>query len=127
MKKFIEEFKAFAFRGNVVDLSIGVLIGGAFSALVASFTNDIMISAGNHLPKEQITYDASVLQNGGGGFRQAHMALVDADILIISALFKAGAIAFQAFFHQARMLTNGRAKTAHAQGMGMKHLHLRII
>lgn len=42
MKKFIEEFKAFAFRGNVVDLSIGVLIGGAFSALVASFTNDII-------------------------------------------------------------------------------------
>ncbi|MGM9948388.1 large conductance mechanosensitive channel protein MscL [Floccifex sp.] len=42
MKKFLEEFKAFAFRGNVVDLSIGVLIGGAFSGLVASFTSCII-------------------------------------------------------------------------------------
>ena len=31
MKKFFEEFKAFALRGNVVDLAVGVLIGGAFS------------------------------------------------------------------------------------------------
>ncbi|MDD7280882.1 large conductance mechanosensitive channel protein MscL [Floccifex sp.] len=42
MKKFIEEFKKFAFRGNIVDMSIGVLIGGAFSGLVASFTTDII-------------------------------------------------------------------------------------
>lgn len=39
MKKFLEEFKAFALRGNVVDMAIGVLIGGAFSALVGSFTD----------------------------------------------------------------------------------------
>ena len=42
MKKFLEEFKAFALRGNVVDLAIGVLIGGAFSSLVTEFTNDII-------------------------------------------------------------------------------------
>ncbi|MGX8715847.1 MAG: MscL family protein, partial [Lachnospiraceae bacterium] len=34
MKKFMAEFKEFALRGNVVDLAIGVLIGGAFTALV---------------------------------------------------------------------------------------------
>lgn len=42
MKKFMEEFKAFALRGNVIDLSIGVLIGGAFTALVGAFTEDII-------------------------------------------------------------------------------------
>jgi len=42
MKAFFEEFKAFALRGNVVDLAIGVLIGGAFSALVGSFTETII-------------------------------------------------------------------------------------
>lgn len=42
MKSFIKEFKEFALRGNVVDLAIGVLIGGAFSALVTSFTATII-------------------------------------------------------------------------------------
>ena len=42
MKKFFNEFKAFALRGNVVDLSLGVLIGGAFKALVSSFTTSII-------------------------------------------------------------------------------------
>ena len=34
MKKFLEEFKAFALKGNMMDMAIGVLIGGAFSTLV---------------------------------------------------------------------------------------------
>lgn len=42
MKKFFEEFKTFALRGNVVDLAIGVLIGGAFTAIVTAFTEDIV-------------------------------------------------------------------------------------
>lgn len=42
MKKFFEEFKAFALRSNVVDLAVGVLIGGAFSGLVTAFTEDII-------------------------------------------------------------------------------------
>ena len=42
MKKFIEEFKAFALRGNVIDLAIGVLIGGAFSGVVTALTEDII-------------------------------------------------------------------------------------
>lgn len=36
MKKFLEEFKAFALRGNVVDMAIGVVVGGAFTAIVTS-------------------------------------------------------------------------------------------
>lgn len=42
MRKFIEEFKSFALRGNVVDLAVGVLIGSAFSGLVTAFTDDII-------------------------------------------------------------------------------------
>ena len=34
MKKFLEEFKSFALRGNVMDMAVGVLIGGAFSGIV---------------------------------------------------------------------------------------------
>ena len=51
MKKFIEEFKAFALRGNVMDMAIGVIIGGAFTSIVTSLTenliNPILGLAGN--------------------------------------------------------------------------------
>ncbi|MCD0479183.1 large conductance mechanosensitive channel protein MscL [Chryseobacterium sp. LC2016-29] len=39
---FIKEFKDFAFKGNVVDLAVGVIIGAAFSAIVKSFVDDII-------------------------------------------------------------------------------------
>ena len=43
MKKFLDEFKAFAMRGNVMDLAVGVIIGGAFSAITTSLINDIIM------------------------------------------------------------------------------------
>lgn len=43
MKKFLQEFKAFAMRGNVMDLAVGVIIGGAFSAITTSLINDIIM------------------------------------------------------------------------------------
>ena len=43
MRKFIEEFKDFALKGNVIDLAIGVVIGGAFSTIVKSLVNDIIM------------------------------------------------------------------------------------
>ena len=42
MKKFLEEFKAFAMRGNVMDLAVGVIVGGAFSGITNSLINDIL-------------------------------------------------------------------------------------
>ena len=42
MKKFFEEFKAFAMRGNVIDMAVGVIIGGAFKAIADSLVNDII-------------------------------------------------------------------------------------
>ena len=42
MKKFLQEFKDFAVKGNMVDMAIGVIIGGAFTALVTAFTGNIV-------------------------------------------------------------------------------------
>ncbi len=39
----MKEFKAFALRGNVVDLAVGVIIGAAFGKIVSSFVNDIIM------------------------------------------------------------------------------------
>ena len=58
MKKFLDEFKAFALKGNVVDLAVAVILGGAFgkvvTAVVEIFLNPILES----LPK---------MENGGTG------------------------------------------------------------
>ena len=43
MKKFFEEFKAFAMRGNVLDMGVGVVIGGAFGKITTSLVNDIIM------------------------------------------------------------------------------------
>ena len=43
MKKFFEEFKAFAMRGNVIDMAVGVVIGGAFGKITNSVVNDIIM------------------------------------------------------------------------------------
>ena len=42
MKGFIEEFKKFIMRGNVLDMAVGVIIGGAFTAIVTSLNTDIL-------------------------------------------------------------------------------------
>ena len=43
MGKFLEDFKAFALKGNVVDMAVGVIVGGAFGKIVTSLVNDIIM------------------------------------------------------------------------------------
>lgn len=43
MKAFIKEFKEFVSRGSVMDLAVGIIIGGAFTAIVNSLVNDIVM------------------------------------------------------------------------------------
>lgn len=43
MKKFLEEFKTFAMKGNVMDMAVGVIIGGAFGKIVTSLVDDILM------------------------------------------------------------------------------------
>ncbi|MBO7540976.1 MAG: large conductance mechanosensitive channel protein MscL [Bacteroidales bacterium] len=42
-KSFVQEFKEFALKGNVVDMAVGVIIGGAFGKIVTSLVNDIIM------------------------------------------------------------------------------------
>jgi len=39
----LKEFKAFAMRGNVLDMAIGIIIGGAFGKIISSFVNDVLM------------------------------------------------------------------------------------
>ena len=43
MKKFLQDFKAFAMKGNVMDMAVGVIIGGAFGKIVTSLVNDVIM------------------------------------------------------------------------------------
>ena len=43
MKKFIEEFRAFIAKGNVIDMAVAVVVGGAFSKIVSSLVGDIIM------------------------------------------------------------------------------------
>lgn len=42
MKKFLADFKKFALRGNVLDMAVGVIIGGAFTGIVTALTNNFI-------------------------------------------------------------------------------------
>ncbi len=41
--KFVDEFKQFAMRGNVIDMAVGIIIGGAFGKIVSSFVSDVIM------------------------------------------------------------------------------------
>ena len=45
MKKFFKEFKEFAIGGNLIDLAVGVIVGGAFNAIISSLVGDIIVPA----------------------------------------------------------------------------------
>ena len=52
MKKFFAEFKAFAMRGNVLDMAVGVVVGSAFTAIVTSIVQNLLTEI-RDLLKEQ--------------------------------------------------------------------------
>lgn len=60
MRKFLKDFKAFATKGNVIDMAVGVVVGGAFSKIVTSLVSDIitpligMITGGTSLADKKI-------------------------------------------------------------------------
>ena len=43
MKKFLEDFKKFALKGNVIDMAVGVIVGTAFNKIVTSLVNDVVM------------------------------------------------------------------------------------
>ena len=68
MKGFMKEFKEFALKGNVLDMAVGVIIGGAFSTIVKSLVNDILMPLlGMILGKINIATLALTIPNPLGG------------------------------------------------------------
>ncbi len=71
MSKFIDDFKAFAFKGNVVDMAVGVVIGSAFSKIVTSVVNDLImpifgaVTAGADFTSLKIVLSQAVLNEAG--------------------------------------------------------------
>ena len=67
MKKFIQDFKAFATKGNVIDMAVGVVVGGAFGKIVTSLVNDIItpligvITGGTSLADKKLVLHAAEL------------------------------------------------------------------
>jgi len=72
MKKFFEEFKTFAMRGNVVDMAVGVVIGGAFGKISTSIVNDVimpvvsLITGGIDFTAWKIVLKQAVMENVDG-------------------------------------------------------------
>ena len=70
MKKFMEEFKAFAMRGNVIDMAVGVVIGGAFGKITTSIVNDIimpligLVTGGIDLTQWNILLNSAAVEAG---------------------------------------------------------------
>jgi large conductance mechanosensitive channel len=63
--KFLDEFKKFAFRGNVIDLAVGVVIGGAFGKIVSALVADIV------MPIVSLVMVSGDWRNGGLVLRRA--------------------------------------------------------
>ena len=68
MKKFFSDFKEFAMKGNILDMAVGVIIGGAFGKIVTSFVNDIispligLLTGAVSLDKLSVTLKEAVME-----------------------------------------------------------------
>ena len=82
MKKFMEEFKAFALRGNVMDMAIGVMIGSAFSGIVTSLTDNFIYPI-LYLLTDQATYTLE----DAAGFASAFVSSVVNFLIMAFILF----------------------------------------
>ena len=71
MKKFFADFKKFITRGNVIDMAVGVIVGGAFTAIVTSLTNNIIRPFINWI---------LALITGGGGLDSVYTFLVKKEV-----------------------------------------------
>lgn len=65
MKKFFNEFKEFALRGNVMDLAVGVIIGGAFQGIVTSLTDNLITPLLSLFGGNEEVKGLSIKLNGG--------------------------------------------------------------
>ena len=78
---FISEFKEFAMKGNVMDMAVGVIIGGAFGKIVSSLVDDVLMPVISTL-------------TGGISFTDLFITLGDGDFKTLAAAKEAGAAVF---------------------------------
>lgn len=87
----MKEFKAFAMRGNVVDMAVGIIIGGAFGKIVSSLVNDIIMPpigvliGGVSFTDLAITVKAATADNPAVTINYGNFVQVVFDFLIIAA------------------------------------------
>ena len=82
MKKFFKEFKEFALRGNVMDMAVGMIIGGAFSGIVTSLTDNFINPIINLIMGNASYTKADVI-----GFGSAFLASVVNFVIMAFILF----------------------------------------
>lgn len=92
MKKFFKEFKEFISKGNVMDMAVGIIIGGAFTAIVTSLVEDIIspilgLFGGLNFSEMSVTLLGDVTLNYGSFLTAIINFLIMA--LVIFALIKA--------------------------------------
>ncbi|HKM02965.1 MAG TPA: large conductance mechanosensitive channel protein MscL [Bacilli bacterium] len=69
MKKFFTDFKAFITRGNILDLAVGLIIGSAFTAIVKSLVNDLLMPiigllGGKSIGEWKYVFKPAVIEGG---------------------------------------------------------------
>lgn len=65
-KNFLNEFKTFAMRGNVIDMAVGIIIGGAFGTIVNSLVNDVLMPPIGMLLGKVDFSDLQIVLSGAG-------------------------------------------------------------
>ena len=79
----LKEFKEFAMKGNVLDLAVGVIIGGAFQKIVTSLVNDIIMPSVSIITGK-VDYNDLVLQIGDVSIKYGSFITTIIDFLIIA-------------------------------------------
>ena len=79
----LKEFKEFAMRGNIMDLAIGVVIGGAFQKIVNSLVNDIIMPAISVITG-RVDFSDMVFTVGGASIKYGNFITAIVDFLIIA-------------------------------------------
>ncbi|MGN0703736.1 MAG: large conductance mechanosensitive channel protein MscL [Lentihominibacter sp.] len=86
MKKFMNEFKEFAMRGNVMDMAVGMIIGAAFTAIVTSLVDDLLSPVLGLLV--QVDFNDLAVRIGEVDFRYGAFIMAVINFIIVAfALF----------------------------------------
>ena len=118
MKKIFEEFKKFAFKGNIVDMAIGIIIGTAFSAIINSLVGDILmpiigaVTAGIQYDELKIILRAAVYDAAG--------EIITPEVVILYGKFIQNVIYFLivaiSCFVAIRLINNSASKALNQTG-----------